>query len=181
MKGLVISDSLMRGCPDDAIHQLKSNWGFSELDLQCFPGYTTSKIIGGDGEIHSLMVKNTYDHVFLVTGANDFNNNADDCPVLKFKTIAKEVNDLLHSVSTLYPNTKFTMAPIPKRNICKESHTIHCFPHYGSECWIQTTNSAMSLLYEHFKVGACHSLKVTFLISPPMSFGIHFCVQMDFI
>ena len=174
MRGLIISDSLMRGCPIDSVDFLKSNWGFSELDLECFPGCTTSQIIGGNGEIHSLMGKHAYDHVFLVCGANDFNNNADDCPVFKFKSIAQELKDLLHSVSQLYPKTKFTMAPIPRRNVCNESSLLQCFPHYGSASWVETTNLAMSLLYEHFKVCACHSLQVTFLISPPHNFWNQF-------
>ena len=170
MKGLIISDSLMRGCPKQAICDLKNNQGLSELDLLCFPGYTIGQIIGGDGEIHSLMQKNTYDQVFLICGSNDLNNNTDDCPVLKFKSIAKELNDLLHSVSSLYPNTKFHMGPIPKRNVCKVSNMIHAFPNYGSKKWVEITNSAICLLYENFNVCACHSTQVTFVISPSHDF-----------
>ena len=170
MRGLIISDSLMRGCPKQAICDLKNNQGLSELDLLCFPGYTIGQIIGGDGEIHSLMQKNMYDQVFLICGSNDLNNNTDDCPVLKFKSIAKELNDLLHSVSSLYPNTKFHMGPIPKRNVCKVSNMIHAFPNYGSKKWVEITNSAICLLYENFNVCACHSTQVTFVISPSHDF-----------
>ena len=55
MLGVLLTDSLMCGCPDDAIERLRVNQGLKELDVQCFPGYTTGKLIGGNGEIHSLI------------------------------------------------------------------------------------------------------------------------------
>ena len=106
MQGVLLTDSLMNGCPDDAIERLKVNQGLKELDVQSFPGYTTEKLIGGNGEIHSLMLKKAYDRVFLVCGANDFNHNNDDCHVMKCKSIAKECEDLLHTICNQFPTDK---------------------------------------------------------------------------
>ena len=47
---------------------------------------------------------------------------------------------------------------------------IHSFPKYGSKTWVETTNSAICLLYENFNVCACHSTQVTFVISPSHDF-----------
>ena len=106
-------------------------------------------------------------HNFLVSGANDFNHNNDDCYIRKCKSIAKECQDHLYSFCSQFPQSKVTMAPIPMRNICKESKMIHRFPEYGSPTWIQTTNQAISLLQDYFSISPCHSNQATFLISPP--------------
>ena len=166
MKGLLLTDSLLKSSPDDAIESLKVNHGLSQLDVACYPGFTTRQLIGGDGVVHHIMTKNVYDHIFLVSGVNDFSNNADDCHVLKFKSIAKELNDLIHTFCNQYRHTKITMAPIPMRNVCKEPNLVHRFPNCGSKSWIETTNRAISLFQEYFSICPCHSNQATFLISP---------------
>ena len=85
--GLLLADSLMRGCSVAARRLLIRNYGLSELNVRCFPGKTTDQLIGGNGEVHSLMLEKSYDYVFLVAGANDFNRNEDDCHVMKCKLI----------------------------------------------------------------------------------------------
>ena len=79
MNGIILSDSLMLGCPNDALEQLKFNYGLTEVDVRCFPGFTTGQLIGGNGEIHSILQQKTYDYIFLVSGSFDFNIDNDDC------------------------------------------------------------------------------------------------------
>ena len=125
MNGLILSDSLLSGCPLDSINSLRKNHSLDSLDLKCFPGFTMGQLIGGNGEIHSLMQQKLYDQVFVVAGANNFSNDVEDDHVVKCKFIAQEFKDLFHSVCQLYKHTNFSFAPIPFRNLCKEENVIH--------------------------------------------------------
>ena len=111
--GLLLSDSLMRGCSFAARRLLMKNYRLSELNVQCFPGKTTDQLLGGNGEVHTLMQEKSYDYVFLVAGANDFNRNEDDCHMMKCKMIARVRSDLVHGFCTQHPITKLILAPIP--------------------------------------------------------------------
>ena len=166
--GLLLADSLMRGCSIAARRLLMKNYGLSELHVRCFPGKTTDQLLGGNGEVHTLMQEKSYDYVFLVAGANDFNRNEDDCHVMKCKMIARVRSDLVHGFCTQYPITKLILAPIPMRRLSKNPSMIHDHPECGSQTWIDTTNDAISLYQSCFTVCPCHSNQVRSVISPPL-------------
>ena len=166
--GLLLADSLMKGCSFAARRLLIKNYGLSELNVHCFPGKTTNQLIGGNGEIHNLMQDKSYDFVFLVAGANDFNHNEDDCHVMKCKSIARMRNDLVHGFCTQYPLTKLVLAPIPMRRLSKNPDMIHKHPECGSKCWIDTTNNAISLYQRCFSVCNCHKNQVRSVVSPAL-------------
>ena len=170
MNGLILSDSLLSGCPLDSINSLRKNHSLDSLDLKCFPGFTMGQLIGGNGEIHSLMQQKLYDQVFVVAGANNFSNDVEDDHVVKCTFIAQEFKDLFHTVCQLYKHTNFSFAPIPFRNLCKEANVIHRYPQYGSPTWIKTTNKAISLFSQYFTPCACHSGQLNIIFSPSYDF-----------
>ena len=143
INGLLLTDSLLKECSFKARRLLIKNYRLNELNVRSFPGKTTDQLIGGNGEIHALMRDKSYDYVYLVAGANDFNRNEDDCHVMKCKMIARMRHDLVHGFCTQYPFTKLILAPIPMRQPSKNPNM-----NYRDHHWSLSTSplSFFSLL-----------------------------------
>ena len=169
MTGLLISDSLMKFCPEEAQAKLMNSYDLRELDVKVYPGKTTRELIGVEGEVHSLLRAKQYDRVFLVSGANCFNRNSDDCPFRKCRTVADQIKDLIHSFCQQYPNVELVFAPIPHRQVCQVPSVVERFPESGSQAWIDTTNEAISHFQSYFSVCSCHAHRARFIVSPDLS------------
>ena len=157
MPSLLCSDSLMRGCPDDVRAKLISSHDLDDLAVHWFPGKTTQEIIGPHGHIHALMQEHRFDHVFLVSGANDFNRNTSQSHYRKAKEVADAIQGLIHSFCQRYPYCNLVFAPIPTRQVCQVQSVIDRFPESGSSEWIETTNAAIDFFQEYFSVCSCHA------------------------
>ena len=159
----------MKFCPVEAQAELIDGYGLSELDVEWFPGKTTRELIGGDGEVHSLLRAKQYDRVFLVSGANCFNRNSDDCPFRKCRMVADQIKDLIHSFCQQYPYVELVFAPIPYRQICQIPSVVERFPESGSQAWIGTTNQAIFHFQNYFSICSCHAHRARFIASPDLS------------
>ena len=65
MPSLLLSDSLMKNCPEDIRTKLISQHNLDQLFVEWFPGKTTQEIIGPNGLIHPLMEKHQFENISL--------------------------------------------------------------------------------------------------------------------
>ena len=158
----------MKKCELKTLKSLANSYAIDQLELKVFPGKTTQELIGPGGEIHKLMAISHYDFIFLVSGANDFNRNQDFCPILKCKSVARTIEELLHLFSQNYPSTQVVFAPIPMRQVSQNKYMNERFSDMADPVSIKIINQAIVFFQNLFTICPCHSHKIRFVTSPTL-------------
>ena len=164
MAGLLLSDSLMTETPKEAKDKLIEEFDLESLDVKCYGGETIEGLIGVDGRGDALMDEKTYDFVFVVGGANNFNRTTETSPIKIAKKIAEEAHTNLHLFSTRHPNANVVLAPVPYRQVSQREN--ERFATMSDKDWINNTNEAISLYQHCLSICPCHGNKVRHVISP---------------
>ena len=143
MNGLLLSDSLLKNIPSFAGQQLRLTYDLESLDAIAYPGFTTEYLIGPKGVIHDHLKSGSISHVFLCSGANDFNKCEQATGERKGRFVADGIRGYLHSFCILYPQIKVVLLPIPFRQVCHVSRRNKRYPNNYNANWILTTNAAI--------------------------------------
>ena len=128
MNGLLLSDSLLKNIPALARDELQFTYALDCLDAIAYPGFTTERLIGQEGVIHDLLKSGDVSHVFLCSGANDFNKCEQATSDRKARFVADGIRGNLHSFCAQYPEIKVVFFPIPFRQVCHESRRNKRYP-----------------------------------------------------
>ena len=174
MKGLLISDSLLKNLPNSAHAKLRLDYQLDLLDVVPYPGYTTERLIGESGVVHDHLETGEVDHIFLCSGANDFNRCAAVTSERRGRSVIADIQGYLHSFCTRYPHVKVTFFPIPYRSVCHPSRRNPKFPNNYDDTWINDTNRAIHFFQENFEICHCHQSNVTFVSSPNRAHWLSF-------
>ena len=167
MNGLLLSDSLLKNIPTLARDELQLTYALDSLDAIAYPGYTTERLIGREGVIHDLLKSGNVSHVFLCSGANDFNKCEQATSDRKARFVADGIQGNLHSFCAQYPEIKVVFFPIPFRQVCHESRRNKRYPNNYDVDWISTTNAAIQSFQAQFHVCKCHQSQCSWVVSPP--------------
>ena len=168
MSGLLLSDSLLKQSSKENQNTLRDSFHLKSVQLSSHPGFTTEKLIGPDGVVHNLLRTGKFTHLFLCSGANDFNKCPGQTWARKARWVMNEIQTHLCSFSKMYPDIPVFLFPIPFRKVCKMSHRNEKYPNNYDPEWIKVTNIAMQFFQDNFQVCKCHESQIKWVRSPDL-------------
>lgn len=146
MTVLILSDSILRQCPNSVYEYLKGTFESKQIKTAIFPGKNSSDLIGPNGKIYWHANANTR-FCILSFGQNDIANINPTRESVKKK--CQEIQKDLETVQKNFPKCQFIILPLHLRKVNKQTYTR--FPESKSSDFIEKINDSIKCYSSFFE------------------------------